>query len=703
MNYEDNFDKAKRVVRQIPVSCLRSRHGMGGGTYVDEPPDVNDLGMWLKTRSGLTFIDKYGNDAEILLPCFLNSGSASILGDKTRTEEKIFDGNDHTIYFQFRQIEDVNPASAYDIVSFGGGTVNTRRGIELRAVYNGLRIYAADGATRYFKILVTTINTLLKDQGVFDVIINVYGTTQMATCSVYDSDNNIVGSSMNQDISAFVFNNDDNYEPFTFNSQYFIVDNVKKFNSVKTLSQCQTDLYRSDLQLHLPNILSGADISGNGLDFSYSSMTVDDIYYSNINSWALEYGSDRYEIGLDATYGRTVCRDNSLNSYIPSREAGATWVGSRIVGEFYSGIINSGDCAIRFSNAFFDRSNSTIWKAAARSGYYNVSDPLVFHISELSQRNFYNWINDGYKGRAYVNFVNNSIEKFDRKSIKSIFLYNTDRTGSDNVLTLAYTNDLFAVVQDGGHAPTFNSYGYAKFGILKSVSPMLTMRIDDGYADIPTDWRPFFNQYDINIIVGIHAAEVGTSGTYNFATWQQLKDMYNTPPRYISACHNNYDVDYSSLAYVDEIEQRMITGKNAQEAQKIPCHYYMGNRHSSSNPSVPYFAHKVGFVSHLAASIYGKGGVEGANPREVDLYRICAVACDLAGNFDLTQVDNTDEINNVKALMDTAITENRWLILFVHAYRDKVKNAFIELFQYAQSIGLEFYSYDEAIANCKYL
>lgn len=705
MTYEKDIKRATKLAEDIITYDPIYGTGAYKGIYVDEPPDISDISMWIKSRTGLTFTDEYGNDVTILVPSFLRDEgtTSSIKGDKTRDSEKVFDGNNYTIYFQFRQVKDVNPTGTNDMVSFGGGGLAARRGIELKAYFNTLVIYIADGTTRYTQNLVPLVNTNLKDQGIFNVIITIDGTNNVATCGVYDSLNNLIGSAMNQDISLFTFNNNNNYEAFIFDSEKFVVENMKKFDSIKTLSQCQQDSYRTDMQMHLPNVFSGADISGDAQDFSHSSVTIDDIYYTNITPWLLEYGYDAYQYGLDPDYIRLIARDTQGVKYIPSRDAGAIWIGSRIVFESSgSNRMNLRDCKLRFTNAFMDRSNTTIWKNAARTGYYDTSNTKDFHISELNQKTIYDWLNDGYKGRLYVDFANNSVQNWERGILRQVFLYTTDRLGWDNIDVLSYTGDIICMVTSGKKG-ILDSYGYAKLGTLKTDRPMLTIRIDDGYDDIPTDWKPFFNNYNIPCIVGIHAALVGTNDTYNFATWQQITEMNVQKENYEIACHNNYDIDYSSLEYCDSIELDMRNGKTTQDAHNIICRHYIGNRHSSSNPSVQYFAHKVGFATHMAWGTYGKEGINGTNPQDLDLYRLCCMACDLGGDYNLNDTDNIQEIQNVKDQLDQAISDNAWAILFVHDYKVKVATALAEIFDYAESIGLEFYSINQALQNCRYL
>jgi len=705
MSYESNLKKATEMAHQIvPEYIPGSSSGAGRGTYVDEPPGASDLSMWLKSRSGFTLTDEYGNDATILPPTFVKdpAGSAKIIGDSTRASEKIFDGGSYTYYFQFKLVADLPGTGAQDLVSFGGGSVAGRRGMEFRSVNGNLWIYVADGITQYSQSIAPGANAVFRNNGVFDFIVTI--TPLLATCNI--SQNGVaIGVPFSQDITAFVFNNNNNFEGWTFNSQYPAVGNIKKFSAVKTLAQCQTDSYATNIQIHLENVFSGADISGNQQDFSHSNVTVDDLYYEDINDWTLQYGYDAFESSLDADFSRTIGRrvDGTVNT--PSRAGGTNWVASRIIHDGPAGnICNLMDCKIRFTNAFFDRSNTTIWKAAAQTGYYDASNTKDFHISELNQKNLYDWLNTGYRGRLYVKFSDNSVEPRDRKLLESVFLYTTDRTGSDMTDTLNYTGDAFAIAQDGNSKATFDSDGYAKMGTLKSATGMLCIREDDGFEDLYTTWRAFLQPYNIPVFANIHAAEVGTG---NYATWDQLKEMYYTPTRYTIVSTNNYDNDYNTVSMYDIMEQDMIDSKVGQEAQGLPCYAITPNRHSAANPSTPYYAKKVGFAMSIASSTYGKGGVHGPNPREVDFFRICSISIDLnvpVGNpYNLNQTPNTVQVQNLKDEVDTCIADKLWMILYFHTYNERVKDGLLEVVEYANTQGLPIFDLMSAYQNCKYL
>lgn len=107
---------------------------------------------------------------------------------------------------------------------------------------------------------------------------------------------------------------------------------------------------------------------------------------------------------------------------------------------------NLADSKMRFVNAFFDRSNATIWKDDARLGYYDAANTKDFHQSEINFKTLIGWLNDGYAARLYPKVVTNSIT--DRDYIDEILLVSDDRTLQDEVKLLTYTGDIAEAVTD---------------------------------------------------------------------------------------------------------------------------------------------------------------------------------------------------------------------------------------------------------------
>lgn len=688
---------------------IMNHFAAGGGGI----PFESDLLLNLSTRSGSSLMDAVSGTAQatVLTPVFVQStaGTGIIYGDKTRSSELCLDGNDYTYHVKFRQMVDVPTDAVRELITFGGGTSAERRGIHIYSNYNRLRIAACDGTNivTFDVTAVNAVNSTFSGAGVFDLYLKVDGTGKTITGGFYNSAGTLVGSAVSMDISSLTFNPDQNYQAITFRSKYWAFDNFKKFSGIKTLANCQDDTYSTGIQIHLARILSGIDISGNAQSFARTNVVAADILYTTIVNQSLDYGYTYYDYG-DASYYFTIPKKYDGTATIPSRSVGALYAGSRIVGEYSAdGICGPHDYKIRFTNDFFDRSSTTIWEDACRaSSYYDAANTKDFHVSELNQRTLLSFLKADYRGRLYVHFNTNSVEKWDRDFIKNIYLYTTDHKGTEQANVLTYTGDVFAAIMSGG-SYSLDGDGYVQLGTLKTTAPMVTLRFDDTRDTHFSAWYPALGAEGIyNVITGCHSNQMGeTVGGVNFLSWANTLTMYNAG--WEVCCHNREDDDYNTLAFVDSIETNFNLAISEQVAQGIPCNHYIGNKHSSENPSTAYIAHKVGFKSHVAWGISGNGG-HYANPQALDKYQLCAVAVDImvedpeADFYYLDQDPYATELQNLKDQIDLCVSENRWLIIMIHDTATLTK-VMTEVVPYVTTAGASFVNLTEGLANTAYL
>ena len=669
-----------------------------------------DLLLNFNSRNGSNLVDSISAEMAIILtPCYINSGGSSrIVGLKTRSQEKWFDGNDYTLYFQFRQVGLVS-TTTYPTIRLGGGTAAGNRGITFEAASGIFRIYMADGATRHYNTLVSDPDTSLYNQGIFEVWMQVDFTNKLVNCKVYNSAGAQVGSTVAQTIADFVFNTNNNTADYWFDSQKYIVSNFKKFSSLLTIAQCRTDSYRTNLLLHYPSIYAAADISGNGLDLNHISTISGDKVYYQTNNWFLDYGCDEYISG----YGeitRLIARDTSGNKYIPSREAGGYYVASRLSWENNAGdqLLSLQDCAILFTNAFFDRSNATIWNATCRAASdYDAARPKKFHISSLNQRTLYNWLNDGYKARLFVHWDDNSIEKYDRKKLINIYLYNNDKKGGDDAKIHRYTGDDIAWVLDENNKRTLDDDGYTKLGYLKTTKPMFTIRIDDAYDNCYDHWRPFYNNLGIHPTINYHTDLAGTSAYgYNFMSYTRLHTLHGEG--WEITITNADDDDYNSdLDKVDLADSLIAQAKIDAADNNFVIKTYIPNKHSTENVGLPYLSHKHGlWMGACGLNTAVLPGVIGVNPLAIDPYLLYGTPGDLVGlpvSYNIDQVVYETQMANLKGLVDICIAQNRWLVFFHHSWVAKLEEHMPEFINYCLNAGLTLVNYEEGLENCKYL
>jgi hypothetical protein len=85
----------------------------------------------------------------------------------------------------------------------------------------------------------------------------------------------------------------------------------------------------------------------------------------------------------------------------------------------------------------FDRSNTTIYSADARSGVdYDAGNPYRFHINNLDPRIYLPWRNVGYRGKMFSKIILGEYEEL--RYIREILNYSTDYTDGDEFRIMRY-------------------------------------------------------------------------------------------------------------------------------------------------------------------------------------------------------------------------------------------------------------------------
>jgi len=344
-------------------------------TRVPVVPYYPDLSMMIRSRSGLSLVDDYGSVNTILTPEWLGNGVGYFAGDKTRASERLFDGGTYTIYCKYRLVSDASESGAEKgLFEFGQSTINsTSRGVQFN-IFNGiLHFSAGDGTNKsYLNITYPTLfNATFRGQGYFELFLRIDGIAKTISCDFYkSSDDSILGTSIvDLDISSWTFNNDDNEIYFRpCYSDHIASLNFKKFSAIKSLAQCRDDSYLTDLQIHQPLIYDGTDVSGNAQHFNAMAAMTFERSYGSASSWLLDHGCSVYTHIDKSAEPIIIC-----NSYAGSKILRTLQIASATVyGEVATpaaNLLNHNltDSKIRFTDAFFDRSNATIWKSIARA------------------------------------------------------------------------------------------------------------------------------------------------------------------------------------------------------------------------------------------------------------------------------------------------------------------------------------------------
>lgn len=662
------------------------------------------------SRSGNTLpnaVNPGTGDATLLPAVYLYNGSAGYFyGDKTRTEELLWDGNDHTIFCELTQMKSLSVDTTYPVLKIGTNTTGVSRGIYIFLQYKALRVRYGDGIVAQTEVSLGLADTYYLPHDRVYLYITINAATKVLRIYIYNESLTAINGSGNKDISTFSFGATQNTIAYTFDSSYFGVSNFKKFTGIKTLEQCINSSYTTDLQLHYPSIFGSVDLVGGKNLVGNGSQNVKYFGFAKHTPWLFDYGYDRYVESSASNAGifthHYISHDNlgASKTYSKSNFAKLESIAGSL-----TGINTGGEMAgfkIRFSQDFFDRSNVTIWNDACRaSSYYDSSHKKDFHSSELNYRILYGYLNDGYKGKFYPHFENysikmdNSYSDISRKKLKNIFLYNTDNKGIYNGRILTYTRDIAAAVLDESNLVTYDSDEYVKIGTYKSSKPMVIFRFDDEF-DSQGSWLTLFNSHGIVGTLVITTDNVGKAG---YLTWSQIK-LFQDAGWEIGFHSTVYNTTYWSSLTASQLAEMMATGKSLIEANGLICNFC--SPHGTNNDA--------GLARYVARNYFNSfsgyvpiTGEVGLNPAIIDPFNLRQAIIDMEVATYPYNIEDAGGMAKCKALVDTCVSENRIVEFAGHNYTAPKATALSELIEYCQSNEVSIVTKSQAFNNCKFL
>lgn len=684
----------------------------------------SDLLVRFNSRSGLDLVDSLGGvSAEILTETYIGSSNNYCFGDVTRADELFFDGDDHTLYFKAKQLFASTVRTGYDsmIYQAGSGT----RGLAIFQDGHKLTVLAGTGVGQQFTTdVITYVNQYLLPLDYFQVLLTINFTTKKLNFHVYGpNDVEIELGITDYDISGWTFNANQNSSRLQFAGNDHAVSSCKKFVGVKTLSQCKDDTYVTGLQYHYPTIIDWTDISGNDNHLSATTQHPA-VTYQKLNSWKLDYGFDRYRTlekwhvyeyltGFDYEVPRDAIGTQFARTFLNYNH--------KKIHEFEgsSNKINLARCRIKFKNAFFDRSNTTIWNDKARGGYYDVTDPdavlcggqyighynpddtFSFHISELNQRTINEMLNDDYKGFLFIKCTDNSIEDnhswFDKKELVEIFLYNTRVVGANQRKVLQFTGDIFAEAIDDLGNTVYDASNNVVLGYLKTTKAMALWRIDDGLLT-ESDWFPFFESFGIR---GVCTVNVGTDPTHNVwnVLWSTIIGWFQSGHELTAHGMSDDDISTYTEAQIEQVMQDCITYLPLRTGA-APKHW-TSHKYGGNNAQIKFIARRLGFLTnHVGYNVPKDRAPEMANLPDIDLFDFANISMDYSTEWFLNDAGG---LALLKGQVDTAVKWKSLLAMYIHEFEGGVQetNA-TELIQYALASGVTFVTTDQLLSNCKY-
>lgn len=684
----------------------------GGQSWEDKLYNESDLIFRYNenTRNGNTLPNALSpgtGDATLLPAVYLYNGSAGhFSGDKTRTEELLWDGNDHTIFCELTQMKSLSIDTTYPVLKIGTNTTGVSRGIYIFLQYKALRVRYGDGIVAQRESTFGTADTYYLPHDKVYLYITINATDKILRIYFYNESLIAINGTGNKDISTFTFGATENTFPYVFDSPYFGVSNFKKFTGIKTLSQCIDSSYTTDLQLHYPSIFGQVDMVGGKNLVGSSTHNTKYFGFAKHTPWLFDYGYDRYVESTSLNAGIYT------HQYIPHDINGnsktfykASFKYLESVAGSLTSINTGGEMAgfkIRFSQDFFDRSNATIWNAACRaSSYYDSSHTKDFHSSELNYRTLYGYLNDGYAGRFYPHFedysinLNNSYSSNHRKKVKNLYLYNTDNKGVNNNHILTYTKDIAAAVLDGSNQVTYDANNYVKIGTLKVSKPMAILRFDNEFSN-SYDWLALLNTYSVPGILAILPGYIGGVG---YLKWSDLRYFQSIGWEIIIHAYETSTTYWSGLSAA-ELSQDFTNSKTAFNNEGI---YPVNAGPHGVN-------HYAGLARYIAAwhvnSLTGYKdivGETGLPPTIIDPFDIRLQIIDLPVAEYPYNIEDAGGMAKLKALLDVCAAENRIAEITGHQYTVSKAEKLAEIIEYCISKGISIVTRQQALNNCKYL
>jgi len=375
----------------------------------------------------------------------------------------------------------------------------------------------------------------------------------------------------------------------------------------------------------------------------------------------------------------------------------SVFAGKEYIGNYSADVTHTGldGYKIRFTDAFFDRSNATIWSDSARLGLYDSANTKDFHPVELNQRTITEWLNDGYKGRLFVkfnssNYLENylgSVENTDRETLAEVLLYSTNKTGINHYNVLKYTGDSRFVCLSGSNVDYLNNQ--CQIGYLQASKPMLVLRLDDGSEGTYTAWKGPLGLANTNIYVPILSDLIGTAG---FMTWAEVSEMQSVGWEFGSHGENDDDIGLKTHAEIDAIIPR---SKQTLLSHSIsPANNFVPHKYGQVSMYVRRIAMQTHRSTHCGFTVVDP---EGANPKKLVIDNLSA----MRGDGVIYSISTAEGMAAIKAQFDLSISDNRLSIFYWHVGGNVSK--IIELINYAKSINLEILTLNQALDQCKYL
>ena len=388
------------------------------GTLVNLP-FKNDLLFHSKLRSGLSLVAEVGDNASILNPVVKStstfSGSSFATGVNSMAATIwVFKGKFGAAPLQTRSIGQYNNfgiqhSPSNQLILVWGNKSNI--GIACDGLWHTYIIYDK-------RLWIASVDLELTDASILNVINTVTPSINQST-AVWDA------NAISPDINYFG-------TTIAYSTTVNLTMSVSYIGAITTgvITWSRKHLFQNTDYVY--DILNGA----NSIRYWNDKVSISVDFSANGSPYQLDSGHSIYHnaaIGiLNVPYANGLPSSGTVPSgFVKIHD---------IAGDSVKH--NLGNSIIRFPlGSAWDRSNTTIYKAAARTGFYDAANPTDWHVTELNQLAMNElWFNTG-QDIAFVKMSANSVDVDDRVKLIELFSYATPKTGSDLTKVLQYTGD----------------------------------------------------------------------------------------------------------------------------------------------------------------------------------------------------------------------------------------------------------------------
>ena len=432
----------------------------------------DDLLARFQSRDGITLIDDYGNNADILLPNFYNPATTTHQIYHTDNGALDIGTDDLTlcIWMEDTSVADAwravvgkrtdgtAPQGAFGIFTYTNGLLYA----QAKTTGTGISIVTPAKARTYGKCFIL----FEIDQALAVGRLFINGVQIGDDCA-------FTGTFPAMDVKyEFCIGMDNLFSGANFTNKFLgRLSDAYLFKRLLTPAEKTTLLNRGTVtgaSVHYPLGTQGFGYDYSGNDRTLTTSGVPAIEYSTFGSrQGLNMG---YDIWLKYSEEPVYVAHTDLGESTIDALAGYTKYGS------FDGNLtqhNGTRSKILFTNNFFDRSNITIYSDSARSvlatdqyNFYDSTTPKKWDIEELNNEAFELFFNVDYANRVYMKGNNNPYDT--NKNWQELIVYNTKKSGDDHKKVLNYCQRPYNIAgfalmfDDLARIDSWNKYGEEK-------------------------------------------------------------------------------------------------------------------------------------------------------------------------------------------------------------------------------------------------